>query len=256
MAFGLLKKRAGSAPGDGPDTQDGSRYTDDARTIAAAFRHFRDQRTSLTLQFQGLSTPYQAKVLDVTDGVLLIEDIQPREGLQHLRTALPFSVAGRSQGMYLYANGIQCLSSEAERGIPYFRLALPESVLHQQRRKSPRVELPMTVKAQGARISIVRAGEELSGDILDLSAGGLRAQFFEQPVPSLASEERLDVCVLHIRDQLDLTSSATVRHVDHDPVSEQLSCGLELTEMSVTDRRRLEYFVQSLANRRPLPVGR
>ena len=249
MAFGLRKKQSSKAPET--TAQPGSRYTEDAAMIAETFRHFRDQRTELTLQFQGISSSYRARVLDLTGGTLLIEDIVPRDGLTHMHDARPFSLAGRSKGMYLYANEMHCESIETERGVPYFKLTMPRSVLIQQRRRSPRMTLPPSVKAQGSRVTVAHNDRTLHGDILDLSAGGLRAQFFDIDPQGLETGTRLAQCEIHVTNQLELRSTAIVRHVVYDRASRDLLCGLELSEMNVTDRRRLEHYIQSLSARRP-----
>ena len=225
----------------------GSRYVKDRATIERAFRQFRDQRTKLQLRFDGAGEAFTATILDVTDDNVLLEDIVPRSGLSHLRNGTPFSLAGRGQGVYVYVERVRCTKSDSERGVPYFWIELPKSVLYQQRRKAARVELPLRVKAQGARIRIIHDDLELVGDLLDLSAGGVRAQFLGQQDSVLQTEQTLDSCILHIRDQLDLHSEATVRHVLLDRRNAVLNCGLELTKMHVTDRRRLEHYVQSLA---------
>ncbi len=227
-----------------------SRYIDDRATIERAFRQFRDQRTKLQLRFEGVSEPFTATVLDVTDGNVLLEDIMPRAGLAHLRSGTPFSLAGRGQGTYMYVERVRSSKSDSERGVPYFWIELPKRVLYQQRRRSARVELPLRVKAQGARIRIVHGDIELLGDILDLSAGGVRAQFLGQQSTDLSTDQLLDNCILHIRNQLELHSQATVRHALLDRRNSVLNCGFELTEMHVTDRRRLEQYVESLAKQR------
>lgn len=240
-----------------PAQQDtGSRYIADRATIAAAFKHFRDQRTKVKVRFDGVDERYTATILDLVDGNVLLEDIVPRSGLSHLRKGCNFSMAARGDGLYMYVDGVSSYKSDSERGIPYFWIRMPASVLYQQRRRTERVELPLRVKSQGARIRIITDETELLGDILDLSAGGVRAQFCGIEDQPIVSEQVLPTCVLHIRDQLELSSQAAVRHVQLDRRNSVLNCGLELTKMHVTDRRRLEQYVQSLARRPGTLLGK
>ena len=225
----------------------GSRYITDPATIESAFKHFRDQRTQVKVRFDGIDESFTATILDTAEGNVLLENIVPRSGLKLLRKGMVFSMAARDDGLYMYVDRNSAYKSDSERGIPYFWIQMPTSVLYQQRRKTNRVELPMRVKSQGARIRIVTSSGELLGDILDLSAGGVRAQFCGIDTAPIVADELLPICVLHIRDQLDLKSQAVVRHAIVDPRSSILNCGLELSTMHVTDRRRLEQYVQSLA---------
>ena len=221
-----------------------SRYLEDTAEIRQLFVVLRDQRAKLTLRFQTPRTSVTASLLDVTDDDLLIEDIQPRSGLKLLRDGHTFALSCRSEGQYALAENNRVHRAEAERGLPYFHVKLPASLLYQQRRRHARVSLALSVQAHGARLILDRQNPA-HADIVDLSAGGCMARFKGRFTPELAEGELLRDCGLQIRDQLELRSDVQVRHYHYDKRTNRSLCGFEFTAMTVTDRRRLEQFVAS-----------
>jgi c-di-GMP-binding flagellar brake protein YcgR len=163
-----------------------------------------------------------------------------------MRKGQDFAMSARGRGIYLHSSSNRVQEVESERGIPYFRVKLPTNVLYQQRRKAARFRLPLRVATNGASVSLFRLSgdkQPITGRIIDISAGGCRAQF-DGPV-MLDPDEKLR-CAVDIPDMLDFSADAIVRHSAYDKKTRTLTCGLELASMQVTDRRRLEQFLESI----------
>jgi c-di-GMP-binding flagellar brake protein YcgR len=227
-----------------------SRFLSDAEEIARVFRIFRDQRANLQLRFQDKPSVYAAKVLDLQKRSILLEDIQPRDGLAWLRSGKPFALSGRVDGVYIHSFQNRVHKTESERGLPFFHVALPDSLLYQQRRRSARFRLPLRVAANGARVMLFRQvgdADPAEGHVIDVSAGGCRAEFKEPLIPPAQNDELLAGCAISIPNLLELTAKGVIRHCYVDRVRQITTCGIEFTEMHVTDRRRLEQFVQVIA---------
>ena len=222
-----------------------TQYIHDAEHVAATLRVFRDQRADLTLRIEQLDQPMQARVLDVSERELLIEDIRPRSAMAMLTPRQKVSATARIKGLYAFIEEMQIISREEERGLPFYRVRLPQNMLVQQRRRAERYRIPMRVSTRGARVTLYR-DQPITGKILDISAGGLRAEF-NAPKPPPQREESVETCAITIPNLLTLTIRAVVRHVQKKALSRTYTCGIELTEMPITDRRRLEQFIQSLA---------
>lgn len=228
-------------PGGGRD----SGYISNLVEIADTLRAFRDQRTDIRVRLGNAADEILARILDVSEREMLIEDIRPRAALALLRVRAQFSFAARMDGLYAFAEKITVLSREEERGLPFFRVTLPTSMLVQQRRRDARYRLPMRVSTRGASVVLER-DLPLQGRIVDISAGGLRAEFAIQGTLPRRDEE-VQFCKITIPNLLQLESTAVIRHVRMDVQRRLFECGIELKEMPVTDRRRLEQFVQSLS---------
>lgn len=226
-----------------------SRYTDSRTDVESALRHFRDQRTRVQLRFPRDPAPLQASILDVDQKHLLLEDVRPRERRPLLTDGNPFSLAARTDAVYLYAEELRCVLVESERGVPFYVITLPEQVLLQQRRRATRVTLPLRIKTAGARVTLIMEKRICEGEIVDISAGGCRIRIPEDQSAWLRQGVTVDNCLLNIQRHLELESKATIRHALYDPRQGQTICGVELTQMHVTDRRRLERFVEAQQGR-------
>ena len=226
------------------DQQD-SRYLSTPAEVERCFKSFRDQRTTLFLTLDGTHEQVTCQVLDVTPAGILIEDIKPRSALALLRQKPRFSISVRNQGAYAFVEKSGISAEGAERGLPFFTVPLPTTMLYQQRRRAARYRLPMRVTSAGANITLF-GNEHWIGKIIDISAGGCRAAFQLPEQVKLKVDELYKDCAINLPPVLEIHSHGCIRH-SHIQRDGTTIVGIELTEMHVTDRRRLEQFIQSLA---------
>lgn len=222
--------------------------------INGALTTMRNQRVGLKLTFENETTIFTARILDVLADELLIEDVQPRSGLKLMTARRRFAFSGRANGLYLYSEGNRISRIDEDRGVPYFRVPMPRSALFQQRRQSARFQLPVRAHANPAAIMLIRSittdkdhGNALEGRMLDISAGGCRVAIPGPVHPPLETGEVLRSVGIQIPGKFDLSAQATIRHASYNKLTRKVICGLEFTSMQITDRRRLEQFIQSLA---------
>ncbi len=227
-----------------------SRYLSDPGEVAQIFKLLRDQRAELQLRFDEDSSVFKAKVLDLHGASVLIEDVQPREGMRLLRAGRPFSLSVRTGSLYVHSAHNQVHKSDSERSVPYFHVNLPKNLLCQHRRRAMRYKLPLRVAIRGAEVTLYPAARDakpLPGTIIDISSGGCRAEFAGFKFQPIQEGDPLDSCALQIAKLLELSTKAEIRHTSFDSQRRVLTCGIEFTEMHVTDRRRLEQFIQSMS---------
>lgn len=227
-------------------------YLARSEDIVRALKLLRDQRAPIALNFEDQSTSYIGKLLDVGAKDFLLEDLQPRNGLSLMRPGTEFSLSSRSQGTYVHSGVNRVIAVESERGVPFFRIALPKTLLYQQRRRSTRFGLPARVMASGATIALHRSQAQqkdepasLDGRIVDISAGGCRCELVTPVALALVRDEPV-TCYIEISEQLSLRADGAIRHSSYDAKKRLMNCGIELLEMQVTDRRRLERFIESI----------
>ena len=222
-----------------------SRYLDKREDITRVLREFRDQCHSVTLRFEGVEQEYTAQVLDVTDQQVLLEDVRPRTGIALMNERKLFSLAGRGDGVYVYATGNRVSESGAERLVPYFRVALPRSMLCQQRRRTARFRLPVALGERHAKIVIAKGDASKDGTIVDLSAGGCRAEFSGALPEGIEKGVVIERCQIEIGGLVKLSPKAVIRH--HNVQADLNTCGIEFTDMGLAERRRLEQFIHTLS---------
>jgi len=222
-----------------------SQFLSDRREIERVFRIFRDQCSTVLLRFER-GDECTARVLEVSDGEFLLEDIRPRSGMRWMRDQEPFSLYGRVDGIYAHAAELRVRETREDRGLPYFVLRLPRELLFQQRRRAARFRLPLSVTKDGARITLHRDERPLTGYLVDISAGGCRVIFDVKSDPQLRPDETIERAEIEIPHLLMLTARAVIRHHQYKKENGQLACGIEFVEMSVRDRRRLEEFIAKI----------
>jgi c-di-GMP-binding flagellar brake protein YcgR len=220
-----------------------SRYLEDRAEIQRALRVFRDRHVRVSLRFDGVAENFTARALDVTEDAVRLDDIKPRSGLSRMHQGESFSLTGRVEGVFVYAEDLRAAVATSDRGVPYFSFATPARLLYQQRRRSTRFRLPLRLTARGARVSLHRNGATLEGSILDISSGGCRATFIAPLGPATASGDR---CELQIANLLSIVADVAIRHVSVDPGTGTVMCGLEFVQMDAADRQRLESFLRTI----------
>lgn len=225
-----------------------SRYLSDPSEVNRVFQVLRDQRSPMSLMFDGDDGKFTAQILEVRSDTFLLEDIRPRSGYQLARIGKDFRLAGRADGMYVYISDLVFKEVASERGLPYFIVKLPDRLLYQQRRKAARFQLPLRVTADGASVVLNRGDTPLTGYILDISAGGCRVAFDGIIAPPFEADEVVARCEIDIPNLLELSAEGTIRHHSYNKDNDKVSCGIEFTRMEVTDRRRLEHFVQKISH--------
>ena len=223
-----------------------SRYLQNRTDIITCLKQLRDQRAEISVRVDGNAETFKCKLLDVSDHDFLIEDVMPRSGFNIIRDAKRISLSSRGTGSYMFIEDARMEKWDSERGIPYFHIALPKQMLFQQRRRSARFRLPLRVSASGASITMFD-NQSLVGRIIDISAGGCRAEFELPTLWKVKSDEYFDNCAITIPKLLEIHAEAIVRHFHENKHSQTLVCGIELIKMHVTDRRRLEHFIQTIA---------
>ena len=229
-------------------------YLKNPAEIGEALKTLRNQRVGLKLTFENETTIYTARILDVLGDEFLIEDLQPRPGLKLMGARRRFAFSGRCNGLYLYSEGNQVRLIDEDRGVPYFRIPLPFNALYQQRRRSARYEVSLRTDANPATVTLFRQVETdrdhtstLESRMLDISAGGCRIAVPGPVHPPLETGETLESACISIPGLYDLSVQAVIRHASYNKVTRKVICGMEFTGMHVTDRRRLEQFIQALA---------
>ncbi len=229
-------------------------YLKQPAEIGEALKTLRNQRIGLKLTFENDTTIYTARILDVLGDEFLLEDLQPRAGLKLMGSRRRFAFSGRANGLYLYSEGNQVRRIDEDRGVPYFRVPLPRNALFQQRRRAARFELALRTDSNPATVTLFRSvatdrdhGDTLEGRMLDISAGGCRVAVPGPVHPPLESGEVLESASIRIPSLFDISVQATIRHASYNKLTRKVICGLEFTAMHVTDRRRLERFIQSLS---------
>lgn len=222
-----------------------------ADDIVPLLKLLRDHATDIELRLSGVDGRYTGRILDLSSKDFLLEDIRPRDGIKHLRRGTTFSFSARSDDVYVSGEDCRITRVESERGLPYYHAELPARMLRQRRRRHTRITLPPRVSPNDGvvRLSAHAGSEPLLGRIIDVSVGGCRIALDGPVDPPLELDQVLAQCDLRITSSFAISAGAVVRHASWDAARGITTCGLEFSEMSIGDRRRLEHYVMQLTGK-------
>jgi len=223
-----------------------SRYLSTREEVAEVFRLFRDQLSEVKLRFAGVDAPYTARVLDLDNDSVLLQNVVPRDGTNHLSEGTEFSISGRADGLFVYVTGNKAELS-GDRTDAYFKIAMPATVLYQQRRRTQRARIPVQENVHRSHIRLGNI-QPLYARILDISATGARAEVAPARPNSLRANQQIENCLIHIPNQLSIDVDLMIRHADFSEIHQTMECGLELVNPSAEVATQLKSFLARITS--------
>jgi len=223
-----------------------SRYLSTREEVAQVFRLFRDQLSEIKLRFAGVNSPYTARVLDLENDSVLLQNIVPSDGVSHLRAGTEFSISGRAEGLFVYVTGNRA-SSETNNDDAFFRISMPTTVLYQQRRRSERVRVPVQANVHRSHIRLGDV-QPVYARILDVSKTGARAEIAQARPNTLNANQQIENCLIHVPNQLSVEVDLMIRHANHNKINQTMECGLELVDTASVAAQQLRDFVAKITS--------
>lgn len=223
----------------------------DPRQIAALLKRLQSARLLLTVIVQGAEGQFNSMILDVDphQGVLLLDELTPREGHNKLMRSRRLRVYAQLRGVNInFVAEVADVTNSAD-GAAY-RLPLPESLFYLQRRAYYRVEVPRS--AHIAFTFTREYGDEYRGYIADLSLGGVagRVIIAKEQAPILQIGEILSPCALIFTPKEQVPCKFEVRFPQYNEEAGELRIGLRFAEIERTDLKRVERYIMSLQRER------
>ncbi len=154
-------------------------------------------RALLTIALSGTDDVYTSAALEcVTEGgYLVIDELMPGFGNACATPGRRVSISGRLHGGLLaFESTIDAAGTGG--GIAYYRIPFPRHVEYRQRREYFRAVIPVE---QAVPVQMVRAdGRGLSGELRDISRGGLSLRLDPGPTPPPRLGEVLPRCLIAV----------------------------------------------------------
>jgi len=209
------------------------------------------QNVPLRVYPDGASESFQARILQLDSSGVLIDQVQPARKAALLEAGCRLSFTGRHGGLYVRGERSAVTEVASAQGEPYFRLAWPERMLCQQRRREPRFSLPRRVHPEDGTIELLRRrrdSEPVTGRLLDLSLSGCRVAIAGRLARPLELNEVVHRCELKLVKGTSVIAEGVIRHISESVDRQELICGLSLATPDVAQRRCLQRFIQSLSD--------
>lgn len=227
-----------------------SRYLSTRDEVAQVFRLFRDQLSEVKLRFSGISAPYTARVLDLEDDSVLLQNVVPSDGANHLLNGTEFSISGRAEGLFVYVTGnrVEAPNNKTpNKDNAHFKISMPTTVLYQQRRRAERVRVPVQANVHRSHIRIGDI-QPIYARILDISETGARAELSQARPNRLRVNQQIENCLIHVPNQLSIDVDLMIRHANFNKINQTMECGLEMVNPSTEALASLKHFLARITS--------
>ena len=240
MALEFILGRGTKSTRGNPDTPDG----DEAELFILLKRAF-DSRCLLTVYTGPDRTPFTSAILEVVrdERYLVLDELTPTVGHALIARDPCIEVRALVEGIELRFETRVTQIGEQD-GLPYYKVAFPAEVAYAQRRRQHRVTVPMS---QGFEVIVTFAdGEELRGELRDLSVGGLCARIRSGEIDPDYDRNALASCRILLPGDRSIICDVELLHIDAPPRPRVPRIGLRFVDPSPSAARRLEQFCAEL----------
>lgn len=229
------------APGLASNYQSKSEKITHGPQIAGLLKRVRDNRVLLSVRVAGSDAVFNSLLLDVDveRNFILLDELNPHHGHELACRARQLRVHCHCQGVELsFVCHIEI--GQGQRGISFYRAAVPEAVNYLQRRSNFRVRV-----GQDMNVPVhLPLGMTLAGELIDLSLGGLGASLPEQA--ELSRGQIIDTCSIQLPTGDPLTTELEIRFIYRDKVRQIVRIGASFRNLDPTRQNLLRRVITQL----------
>lgn len=220
----------------------------DPEQVTLVLCRLHEAHALLTLGIQGVRNVYTTTLLEVAadGGWLVLDEPVPRDGHAHMQPGRALHLQGRLEGLQVAFD--TTLELIADGPPPYYRVAMPVSVVYQQRREDHRVTVPLAWHATAQLLTPQRA--LLGGELRDLSAGGMRVLLNPGGARLPRLGEVLPRCVVTLPGEAPVCCRLEVCHVEPPRGPTRAVLGGRFLDLSRAERHRLARIAATLERER------
>lgn len=233
----------------GPDKSMSAEGTEQIVTykpyMASLLNRLQNARATVCLQFDRKTDRYNSIVIDVNaeQEYLYIDELSPTDGHRLMKKGGRVCFDGRLKGVQLQFR-TTVLAVETDSAIPMYQLALPESMVYQQRRRHFRAH----VGSQSVPISLpLPLHQNVSGDLVDISASGFCSRLTITDSALLEEKQNINDAIIKLPGTNNrITCDIEVRSIRHYPEKGFALIGSEIKAIAPNHKTHVERLVAML----------
>ncbi len=215
--------------------------------IIALLRQLKSQHELLGVQVKGQSTFSNTAILGVRedDDLFFLDELSDAGAHQAFLKQRALRVDCHLQGLELH---FQCrlVNVDSSNGIAFYAIRIPTVIHRLQRRQFFRVRVDAGLSVSVSVPDL--GGEALTGEAIDLSAGGLGAIFPTDAEPEIGLV--IDDCSIPLPRQQPLKTRLEVRFASLDDTRHQLRLGARFIGLDLRQERLLTQFLAEMQRKR------
>lgn len=229
-----------------------SRRSADKQEYAQIFvllRRALDARCMLSVRVGTDPETYLSAILEVVrDGrYIVLDELNPKSGHAAME-------ANREVGIRAVVEGIELrfrshvLQVAHDNGLPYYKIAFPRTFTYAQKRDQYRVPVPLH---QRYEVQVLMGdGRELTGELRDLSTGGLSARLHAGRIDPVADMNSVALCRVVLSKEASIVADAEIRYISAAQPPRVSRFGARFVELDSRTSRRIEEFCDELQSLR------
>jgi c-di-GMP-binding flagellar brake protein YcgR len=240
------REPAPEAPRDDPHSST-ERITNPTQ-IARFLQLFKDGQCLLNVTIHGVAGSFNSAVLRVYPQreLLILDELNPRAGHEALLKAGRLNISCRLHGVeYRFATVLQRV--DEQRGIAFYFVAMPQVLLHIQRRNHFRVPVDGSAGIELCLPILDEDAHPSQTTLLDLSASGLGMQLTSPTPPNRG--EVLPGCALHLPGGAVIRSELEIRFVHARDRLSPVRLGGQFLKLDRQARDQLNALIRELERR-------
>ncbi|MAZ66381.1 MAG: hypothetical protein CMF25_04670 [Kangiellaceae bacterium] len=202
-------------------------------------------QTPIQVQFPSAQNMFNSLVLQTSEKAkaFAIDVFNQPVANELIKKATKFTIVSQHNNTPVHFNSV-FLGEKEQNGLSFYKLAYPHKVTYQQRRVTPRVEIPAS---QRANITVkTNHGHMLIGQLVDLSTAGIKAIFIGDMSGQLPVNELITTSILRVGERTRLPVSIHVRNLRYNPNSDKTTMGASLDETSQDTQRLILQLIKSI----------
>jgi len=228
------------------------KITNTAR-IATVLNNIKGSRALLWVKLPGSGKQYNSAVLEVDNhaGVMILDELNPREGHDKLLSAKNFDVHAQLKGVDVNFRGTLA-DYGTEAGIAYYQVPIPKLIYYRQLRAYYRVEVSMAHLG----LSLYLDNDQiLEGELFDISAGGICIRFTGSLPPFFKRGFQVPQCNIALGENEQISCKLEVCYVTKPDNRGRIHLGARFIDMEKPQERMVERYVAAIDRelRRKLP---
>jgi len=215
---------------------------DDKTQIITMLTQCCDQQSDLHASLSRKSEMFTTRIekIDTQHDCLFLAELLPKMGQRLLRGSEKFRV-------YTHVNGseinfeVEILRVKSSLFRTRNCVRIPNSLRYFQRRRAHRVHISMAMDVH-ASINTIH-GNSIQGQIRDLSATGMRIQFYRQQPQTFDSESVPQECLISLPNDENIRCRFTIHHLHQSDNNRGFAVGGSFASLNSEQKKTLQRFL-------------
>lgn len=245
MPFEFLRGRPSTQPTSPPPSSADEDISGADAEIYVLLKRAYATHALLTVYVGPDKEPFTSAILEVVrdDRYLVLDELTPKAGHARLVADPRIELRALVDGIEMRC-ATRVLKVGVQDGLPYYKVEFPTEVSYAQRRRQHRVPVPLN---QGYEVTFIFADErEVTGELRDLSAGGLCARIRNGDLDPKTDRNALAMCRIMMPEDKSIIADIEILHIDAPPRPRVPRLGGRFIDLAPTPARRIAQFCAEL----------